>query len=125
MFIQRCAWEHCAEGTSKYLWFRIEEPDPEYDDGFYITNGKMIHVTWNKEDDYEPTLFYDDNGEEVTVNQGRTMIFIIRDDTDDFEIDGIDYYPDDHHTIKEAEDTGSTEEEAEAAPAEEPEDEEW
>ena len=53
------------------------------------------------------------------------MIFIIRDDTDDFEIDGIDYYPDDHHTITEAEDTGSTEEEAEAAPAEEPEDEEW
>ena len=70
-------------------------------------------------------LFYDDNGEEVTVNQGRTMICIIRDNTDDFEIDGIDYYPDDHHTIKEAEDTGSTEEEAEVAPAEEPEDEEW
>ena len=128
VFIQRCAWEHCAEGTSKYLWFRIEEPDPEYDDGFYITNGKMIHVTWNKEDDYEPTLFYDDNGNEVTVNQGRTMIFIIRDDTDDFEINGLTYYPDDHKTLTEAdfEDDSSEESTSEEAEyAEEPEEEEW
>ena len=128
VFIQRCAWEHCAEGTSKYLWFRIEEPDPEYDDGFSITNGKMIHVTWNKEDDYEPTLFYDDNGNEVTVNQGRTMIFIIRDDTDDFEINGLTYYPDDHKTLTEAdfEDDSSEESTSEEAEyAEEPEEEEW
>ena len=128
VFIQRCAWEHCADGTSQYLWFRIEEPDPEYDDGFYITNGKMIHVTWNKEDDYEPTLFYDDNGNEVTVNQGRTMIFIIRDDTDDFEINGLTYYPDDHRTLTEAdfEDDSSEESTSEEAEyAEEPEEEEW
>jgi hypothetical protein len=125
IFIQRCAWTHVMEGSA-YLWFRIEEPKEGIDDGFYITNGKMIHVSWNKEDDYEPTIYYDDNGEEVTVNQGRTMIFIIRDDTDDFNIDGIDYYPDDHHTIKEVEeDTASTAEESEVAPAEEPEDEEW
>ena len=125
VFIQRCSWEHCADGTSKYLWFRIEEPDPEYDDGFYITNGKMIHVTWNKEDDYEPTLFYDDNGDEVVVNQGRTMIFIIRDDTDWFEIDGTYYDPDDHHTIIEEEeesDEGDTSHEV--SEVEEPEEEE-
>ena len=119
IFIQRCAWTHCAEGTSKYLWFRIEEPEPGVDDGFYITNGKMIHVTWDKAEDYEPTIFYDDKGNEVTVNQGRTMIFIIRDDTDDFEINGITYYPDDHKTLTEADvaeesNDGSTEEEAAA-----------
>ena len=86
----------------------------------------MIHVTWEKKDDYEPTVYYDDNGEEVTVNQGRTMVFIIRDDTDDFSINGIDYYPDDHHTITEApEDSSTTATEAEATPVEEPEDEEW
>jgi len=59
------------------------------------------------------------------VNQGRTMIFIIRDDRDDFDIDGITYYPDDHTTLTEPhEDSsdGSTEEES--APAEEPEFEE-
>ena len=131
IFIQRCEWVYAnndsrewEDGTHGYLWFRIEEPGY---DGFYITNGKMIHVTWNKEDDYEPTLFYDDNGNEVTVNQGRTMIFIIRDDRDDFEIDGIDYYPDDHKTLTEADFEDSSEgatEEEEVAPAEEPEFEE-
>jgi hypothetical protein len=125
IFIQRCAWTHVTE-DSAYLWFRIEEPREGIDDGFYITNGKMIHVTWEKKDDYEPTVYYDDNGEEVTVNQGRTMVFIIRDDTDDFSINGIDYYPDDHHTITEApEDSSTTATEAEATPVEEPEDEEW
>ena len=127
IFIQRAEWVYANNdsreweaGTHGYLWFRIE--DPGYD-GFYITNGKMIHVT----DDYEPTLFYDDNGNEVTVNQGRSMIFIIRDDRDTFEIDGIDYYPEDHKTLTEADleesSEGSTAEE-ESAPAEEPENEE-
>ena len=85
----------------------------------------MIHVTWNKEDDYEPTVFYDDNGDEVVVNQGRTMIFIIRDDTDWFEIDGTYYDPDDHHTIIEEEeesDEGDTSHEV--SEVEEPEEEE-
>ena len=131
IFIQRAEWVYAnndsrewEEGTHGYLWFRIE--DPGYD-GFYITNGKMIHVTWNKEDDYEPTLFYDDNGNEVTVNQGRTMIFIIRDDRDTFEIDGIDYYPEDHKTLTETDTEESSEgatAEEESAPAEEPENEE-
>ena len=133
IFIQRCEWVYAnndsrewEDGTHGYLWFRVT--DPGYD-GFYITNGKMIHVTWNKDDEYTPTLYYDDNGNEVTVNQGRTMIFIIRDDRDEFDIDGITYYPDDHQTLTEAdveEDSseGSTEEE-DTAPVEEPENEEW
>ena len=126
IFIQRCAWTHVVDGSA-YLWFRIEEPEEGVDDGFYITNGKMIHVTWNKEDDYEPTIYYDDNGQEVTVNQGRTMIFIIRDDTDDFDINGITYYPDDHKTLTEADVEESSEDstEEESAPVEEPEEEEW
>ena len=129
IFIQRAEWVYAnndsrewEDGTHGYLWFRIE--DPGYD-GFYITNGKMIHVTWNKEDDYEPTLFYDDNGNEVTVNQGRTMIFIIRDDRDDFDIDGITYYPEDHATITAPrEDASDSSTEEESAPVEEPENEE-
>ncbi len=131
IFIQRAEWVYAnndsrewEDGTHGYLWFRIT--DPGYD-GFYITNGKMIHVTWNKDDEYTPTIYYDDNGNEVTVNQGKTMIFIIRDDRDDFEIDGVTYYPDDHSTLTATESEeraadGATEEET--APAEEPENEE-
>ena len=125
IFIQRCAWTHVTD-ESAYLWFRIEEPEPGVDDGFYITNGKMIHVTWDKADDYEPTIYYDDNGNEVTVNQGRTMVFIIRDDTDWFEIDGTYYDPDDHHTIIEEEEEESDEGDTshEVSEVEEPEEEE-
>ena len=123
IFIQRCDWTHVTD-DSAYLWFRIEEPREGIDDGFYITNGKMIHVTWNKEDDYEPTLFYDDNGDEVVVNQGRTMIFIIRDDTDWFEIDGTYYDPDDHQTIIEEEESDEGDTSHEVSDVEEPEEEE-
>ena len=47
-------------------------------DGYFITRGKMIHVTWEKTGDYEPTTYYDDNGNEVVFNTGRTMIFVIQ-----------------------------------------------
>ena len=131
IFIQRCEWVYAnndsrefESGTHGYLWFRVEDPGF---DGFYITNGKMIHCTWHKEDNYEPTLFYDDNGNEITVNQGRTMIFIIRDDRDHFDINGLSYSPDDHRTLTEAdfEDSSEAATEEETAPAEEPEEEEW
>ena len=47
-------------------------------DGYFITRGKMIHVTWEKTGDYAPTTYYDDNGNEVVFNTGRTMIFVIQ-----------------------------------------------
>jgi len=50
-------------------------------DGYYFTNGKGIHVTWQKTADYAPTVFYDDNGNEIQVNTGKTMICIIKDGT--------------------------------------------
>lgn len=52
-------------------------------DGWFFTRGKGIHVTWEKTADYSATRFYDDNGEEISVNTGKTMILIIR-DTDTF-----------------------------------------
>ena len=48
-------------------------------DGYYFTQGKGIHVTWKKSENYAPTKFYDDNGNEVEFNTGKTMIFIIQD----------------------------------------------
>jgi hypothetical protein len=60
----------------------------------------MIHVTWSKGEgnDYKPTVFYDDNGKEIEVNKGKTMIFIIR-DTDSFSVDGLTYEQGDHQTL--------------------------
>lgn len=48
-------------------------------DGWYFTNGKCIHVTWEKTSDYGATRYYDDNGEEILLNTGKTMICIVRD----------------------------------------------
>ncbi len=46
-------------------------------DGWFFTNGKGIHVTWEKTSDYGATRYYDDNGNEITLNTGKTMICIV------------------------------------------------
>ena len=45
-------------------------------DGYYITGGKAIHITWEKESDFAPTKYYDDNGNEIVLNPGKTFIAI-------------------------------------------------
>lgn len=56
-------------------------------DGYYFTNGKAIHVTWEKTADYEPTKYFDDNGNEIEFNTGKTMICIVE-DGDPIIVDG-------------------------------------
>jgi hypothetical protein len=52
-------------------------------DGWYFTDGRGIHVTWKKTTDYGATRYYDDDGREITLNTGKTMILIL-DDGDRF-----------------------------------------
>ncbi len=47
-------------------------------DGWYFTNGKGIHINWSKTSDYGATRYYDDFGEEVVMNTGKTMICIVQ-----------------------------------------------
>lgn len=46
-------------------------------DGWFFTNGRGIHVTWAKGDDYSATRYYDDAGNEITLNTGKTMICVV------------------------------------------------
>lgn len=46
-------------------------------DGWYFTNGKGIHVNWKKSSDYGATRYYDDDGNEILMNTGKTMICIV------------------------------------------------
>lgn len=96
VLIQRTRTEPRVEGSS-YLRVMIEE---DGHDGFYATNGRMIHVTWAKGEgnDHKPTVFYDDNGNEIEVNTGKTMIFIV-DEQDSFDVDGVTYDPGDNWTL--------------------------
>ena len=56
-------------------------------DGWFFTNGKGIHVTWEKTSDYGATRYYDDNGNEIKLNTGKTMVCILE-DGDTFMVDG-------------------------------------
>lgn len=53
--------------------------DDKYD-GYFITEGKAIHVTWKKSSDYGATKYYDDNGTEVVLNTGKTYIAVVQSD---------------------------------------------
>ncbi|MCM1101289.1 MAG: DUF3048 domain-containing protein [Clostridium sp.] len=46
-------------------------------DGWFFTNGRGIHVNWAKDSDYGVTKYYDDYGNEITLNTGKTMICIV------------------------------------------------
>lgn len=67
---------HEVRDQKGYLAFQVHDTTR---DGYYFTNGKAIHVTWEKTADYEPTRYYDDKGNEVEINTGKTMICIVED----------------------------------------------
>ena len=50
--------------------------------GYYITNGQAIKITWtkavnNEKLDYEITKYYDENGDEIQINPGKTYIALV------------------------------------------------
>ncbi len=47
--------------------------------GWFFTEGRGIHINWIKESDYGATRYYDDFGNEITLNTGKTMILIVED----------------------------------------------
>ncbi len=42
--------------------------------GYYITNGKMIKITWKKNEAKRFMRYYNEAGEELTINPGKTYI---------------------------------------------------
>lgn len=45
--------------------------------GYYITGGKAIPITWEKGMDLDLTKFYNSDGEEITLNTGKTYIGLV------------------------------------------------
>lgn len=71
VLVQYTKHEELGEG---YLAFQCHDNTK---DGWFFTNGKGIHVTWEKNSDYGATRYYDDNGNEITLNTGKTMVCIV------------------------------------------------
>lgn len=53
-----------------YLAFQVHGEGEAY----IFTNGKVIQGTWKHNGDLEPNLFYDEDGNEIIFNQGKTWI---------------------------------------------------
>ena len=48
--------------------------------GWYITNGTAMQITWKKTSETDVTRYYDFDGNEITVNVGKTYIALCPDD---------------------------------------------
>lgn len=71
ILIQNCSWHY--EPDDKYLYIDTTSGG----NGYYITNGKSIPVTWKKEGNR--THYYDADGNEITMNQGKTWVCVVQD----------------------------------------------
>ena len=45
--------------------------------GLFFTGGKYINITWKKESATSKTYFYDEDGNEITLNTGKTCICVM------------------------------------------------
>ncbi|MCI8326371.1 MAG: DUF3048 domain-containing protein [Lachnospiraceae bacterium] len=75
ILIQCCVWQY--EPDNKYL--RINTTSGG--EGYYITGGKAIPVTWKK--DGNRTHYYTKDGNEITMNQGKTWVCVVQDSNAD------------------------------------------
>lgn len=95
ILIQYCSWKPQVDSDT-YLDIDVLSGGS----GKYITRGKAIDVTWSKEgataDDlfaegnFNPTRYYDADGNEITLNQGKTWVCIVLDTSSD----SVQFHPD-------------------------------
>ncbi len=67
--------EYEVHDENGYLWFNTTDTSGQ--DAWYITAGKIIKCTWEKESTFGATRYYDENGNEIELNTGKTMVLII------------------------------------------------
>ncbi len=90
IIFQYCSWEKWDDNG--YLDINVYSGGS----GKFITNGKAIDITWSKDNTVEPTdedpfpeenfgvtHYYDMDGNEITLNQGKTWVCIILDTSAD------------------------------------------
>jgi len=65
------------------MWVMKNDPDGCMEveligsgEGMYITDGKMLPITWEKTDHYAPTKYYMEDGSPLMMNPGKTFISV-------------------------------------------------
>jgi len=71
IIFQYVEWGHYA--TTDYLNINVHKGH----EGYYFTNGKYEKITWKKDGEFGVTHYYDLDGNEITLNKGKTWICII------------------------------------------------
>lgn len=51
--------------------------------GKFLTNGKVIDITWSKENENSATHYYNSDGKEIKLNQGKTWVCVVQDTSAD------------------------------------------
>lgn len=55
--------------------------------GKYITDGKVIDITWSKASENSPARYFNEAGQEISINQGKTWVCVnLSDDQDRFHV---------------------------------------
>lgn len=71
--------QRCIGGSLDDHDYRALECHKTTEDGWYITNGHAIHITWQKTGNTTPTRYFDDFGNEIQISTGKTMICVLQD----------------------------------------------
>lgn len=69
-------FQYCQSGyyaTTEYLDINVHTSES----GYFMTNGKAIPITWEKDGEFGDTHYYDLNHREIVLNQGQTWVCII------------------------------------------------
>ncbi len=75
--------QYSVRDAKGYLWMQTVDSGR---DAWYITQGKIIKCTWEKDSEFGATRYYDEDGNEITLNTGKTMVCIIEEgDMFDYE----------------------------------------
>lgn len=72
ILFQYCHWKYYE--PSQYLDINLHTPNV----GYYFTNGRGEVIHWEKESQYGVTHYYDENGQEILLNPGKTWVCVIQ-----------------------------------------------
>ncbi len=71
IIVQYCGYNLEWDKNTKNIWTEGTS------NGVYITNGKAIDITWRKDSYWDNTFLYDQDGNELKLNPGKTWYCIV------------------------------------------------
>ena len=74
--VKNVIFQYCQSGfyaSTPYRDINVHTPEC----GYYMTEGKAIPITWEKDGEFGVTHYYDQDHREIVLNQGKTWVCII------------------------------------------------